>query len=31
MKVIEEGEYRVRIGNDLIGSVKIAESVISLM
>mgnify|MGYP006876304974 CR=1 FL=1 len=31
MKVIEEGEYRVRIGDDLIGRVKVAESVISLM
>jgi len=31
MKVIKEGEYRVRIGNDLIGGVKIAESVISLV
>ena len=31
MKVIEEGEYRVRVSDDLIGRVKVAESVISLM
>ena len=31
MKVIEEGEDRVGVGDDLIGSIKVAESVIILV